>query len=65
MIELKLLRGNLDTIIAKGLEQTADYADKFNADKAHLIVFNRDPVILWDENTWYRHEAYGELLIFG
>ena len=29
VIELKILRGNLDTVIAKGLEQTADYADAF------------------------------------
>ncbi len=63
VIELKILRGNLDAIIAKGLEQTADYADKFNADEAHLIVFNRDPDILWDEKIWNRPEAYGERLI--
>ena len=60
VIELKILRGNLDTVISKGLEQTADYADTFNADEAHLIVFNRDPAVSWGKKIWHRNEAYDE-----
>ena len=63
VIELKILRDNLDTVIAKGLEQTADYADKFNADEAHLIIFNRDPLVSWEEKIWYKKEACEERLI--
>ena len=33
VIELKILRGNLDTLIEQGMEQVAAYGDKFNAMK--------------------------------
>jgi len=46
-IELKVhhKKHKLETIITKGIQQTAEYADKVNADEAHLIVFNRDKEI--------------------
>ena len=34
---------------------TVEYADKCNAEEAHLIIFNRDPEIPWDKKislTW-------------
>ncbi|MCD6535377.1 MAG: ATP-binding protein [Deltaproteobacteria bacterium] len=49
VLELKILRGNRETLIAEGLKQTAEYADKCNAEEAHLIIFNRDPEIPWDK----------------
>ncbi|MCK5516061.1 MAG: hypothetical protein KAI39_04230, partial [Desulfobulbaceae bacterium] len=58
VLELKIQRGNLDTLIRKGMEQTAEYADKANADEAHLIVFNRDPAISWDDKIWHRTAMY-------
>ncbi|MDE0908449.1 MAG: AAA-like domain-containing protein [SAR324 cluster bacterium] len=52
VIELKLLRGSLDSVIKKGLEQTAAYADAYKADEAHLVIFNRDPDVGWDKKIW-------------
>ena len=59
VIELKLLRGSLDSVIKKGLEQTAAYADAYKADEAHLVIFNRDPDVSWDEKIWQRPETRG------
>ena len=59
VIELKLLRGSLESVIAQGLEQTADYADQFGADESHLVIFNRDPDVSWDKKIWHRPETYG------
>jgi hypothetical protein len=60
VIELKILRGNIETIIEKGSEQTMEYGDKFNADELHLIIFNRDPEISWDDKIWNEQRMYGE-----
>ena len=49
VLELKILRGDREKLIAVGLEQTSIYADKCGADEAHLIIFNRNPNVLWDE----------------
>jgi hypothetical protein len=61
VIELKLLRGALETVIAQGLEQTADYARRAGADEAHLIIFDRRPDRAWDEKIWRREESSGDL----
>lgn len=58
VIELKLLRGSIDSVIATGLEQTADYCARVGADEAHLIIFNRSPDISWDEKIWQRDGEY-------
>ena len=52
VIELKLQHQSLDAVLAKGLEQTADYADRVGADEAHLVIFNRDQKLPWDEKIW-------------
>lgn len=58
VIELKLLRKSPEAILAKGLEQTADYADRCGADEAHLILFDRRPGRSWEERIWHRSEAH-------
>ena len=63
VIEIKLRRGLLETVIAKGLEQTADYARRAGADEAHLMIFDRDSALTWDERIWRRDERYGDLAI--
>ncbi|ANB02738.1 AAA family ATPase [Ectothiorhodospira sp. BSL-9] len=67
VIELKLQRGALETIIAKGLEQTAAYADQVGADEAHLVIFNRDPEASWDNRIWkdQRSEAGRMIQVWG
>ena len=59
VIELKILRGNLDTLIEQGMEQVAAYGDKFNADEVHLVLFNRDPMIEWDTKIWQQSRNCG------
>lgn len=63
IIELKIQRGVLESVIAKGLEQTAEYADIFSAEEAHLVIFNRDPQILWDEKIWQQNRQHNERTI--
>ncbi len=67
VIELKILRGNLETLLPSALEQTSDYADKSKADEAHLMVFNRDKQTPWDEKIWQRRESHKtrEIRIWG
>ncbi len=64
VIELKLYRkGSLDTLIAEGLTQTADYADKAGADEAHLVIFDRRPGIAWEDKIWQRSKTRESRLV--
>ena len=63
VIEVKLLRGALETIIERGLEQTADYVRRVGADEAHLMIFDHDNERTWDEKIWRRDGSYGDLSI--
>jgi hypothetical protein len=58
VLELKLLRKAPQTTLAKGLEQTAAYADRNGADEAHLILFDRRPKRSWDKRIWHRTEKH-------
>ncbi len=53
VIELKILRGDREALVVKGLEQTAAYADACDAAEAHLVIFDRDPVRNWEEKISY------------
>ena len=63
VIEIKLRRGALETVIAQGLEQTADYVRRVGADEAHLMIFDRESKQTWDEKIWRRGERFGDLQI--
>ena len=63
VIELKIQRGHLKTLLPEALKQTAEYASTVGADEAHLIVFNRNPNINWDEKIWRRLESWNEMQI--
>ena len=63
VIEIKLRRGALETVIKKGLEQTADYVRSVGADDAHLIIFDRENKRTWDERIWQRSEQHDGLHI--
>lgn len=60
VIELKIPRKSLQTTISEGLAQTADYAVRCDAAEAHLVIFNRDPSVDWDDKIWQQDETYGE-----
>jgi len=53
VLETKLLRGALETVISEGVTQTADYAATVGADESHLIVFDRQNTD-WDAKIWHR-----------
>ncbi|MFN2267484.1 MAG: ATP-binding protein, partial [Desulfonatronovibrio sp.] len=70
VIELKILRGDLEKTIQEGLEQTADYADRaeaHEAHEAHLMIFNRDRKVSWDDKIFKRQESYQgrEIVVWG
>jgi hypothetical protein len=63
VIELKILRGSLETVIAQGLAQTIGYAENVGADEAHLVIFDRAPNTSWEEKIWRREARWGERAI--
>ena len=60
VIELKLLRGRLETILPLALEQTAAYADTVGAEESHLVIFDRRPEVAWEEKIRHRKEHWGQ-----
>ena len=47
VIELKIKQNQ--NSLQEGLQQTADYMDIVNATEGHLIIFDRDPNLSWDD----------------
>lgn len=59
VLELKILRGDLETAIAKGLEQTSGYMDLAGSvDEGLLIIFDRSGAKTWDERIWHETRHY-------
>ena len=59
VLELKILRGDLEKAIGKGLEQTAGYMDTVGTvDEGHLIIFDRSGSKSWDERIWHEQREY-------
>jgi hypothetical protein len=63
VLELKIVRKSLATTISEGLVQTAGYADQSGAETAHLICFNRNPQVDWDEKIFESVESYEDRII--
>ena len=63
VIELKLLRGSLESTLQEGLAQTWEYTDRCGAEAAHLVIFDRRPSKTWEERLWRRAESYRSLSI--
>ncbi len=63
VIELKILRKSLAATLKEGLVQTADYAQRCNADEAHLMIFDRRENVDWDTKIWRREEKYDSRII--
>ncbi|MBR4729890.1 MAG: ATP-binding protein [Prevotella sp.] len=68
VLELKIKRGALDTVINDGLRQTAEYMDRVGAvDEGHLIVFDRSKTKTWEERIWhkkYEYQGY-QIMVWG
>ncbi|MEM7496333.1 MAG: ATP-binding protein, partial [Myxococcota bacterium] len=59
VLELKLIHRNdgADTVIGKGLKQTARYMDRFHAPEGHLLIFDRRAGKSWEERVWTKQET--------
>ena len=57
VIELKLRRGALGTVIGEAVPQAVGYARQVGADETHLVIFDRDPTTPWDTKIWHRTQA--------
>lgn len=69
VMELKIKRGEQESVIRKGLEQTAAYMDKCGGaiNEGHFILFNRDKGTSWDDKIWHRTELFRgrEITVWG
>ena len=55
VLELKIKRGLLETVIDEGLRQTYDYMDAVGSvDEGHLIIFDRSKEKTWEERIWHK-----------
>ena len=60
VIECKVLRSSRKRTVAKGLEQTARYMDRCDADAGHLIVFDRREGRSWTDKIFRRAETLAD-----
>ena len=58
VIECKVLDGSREATERQGLEQTAAYVDRCDAEAGHLVIFDRSEDRSWEEKI-YRKEAEG------
>ena len=64
VLELKIKRGSLDTVIQDGLRQTFEYMDSVGSvDEGHLIIFDRSKDKTWEERIWHKPYQYNEKTI--
>ena len=55
VLELKIKRDSLDTVIKDGLRQTFEYMDSVGSvDEGHLIIFDRSKDKTWEERICWR-----------
>ncbi len=59
VLELKIKRGSLQTVIEDGLRQTFEYMDTVGSvDEGHLIIFDRSKDKTWEERIWHKTYQY-------
>jgi type II secretory pathway predicted ATPase ExeA len=58
VVELKVLHKSLEKTIGQGLEQTRGYMDTCGTKKGHLVIFNRDSKVPWEDKIFRRTETY-------
>ena len=66
VVECKTRRGDLETTITGGVEQTAAYMDGCDAKTGHLVLFDRGDRP-WEEKIFHRVQATGtrEIVVWG
>jgi hypothetical protein len=58
VVALKVLHKSLEKTIALGLEQTRGYMDTCGTKEGHLVIFNRDAKVPWEDKIFRRTETY-------
>ena len=53
VVECKVLHKSLEQTIGAGLEQTADYMDRCEAEAGHLVIFDRRAGRCWDDKLFH------------
>ena len=56
VIELKILYNSLERTLEDGLAQTWEYMDRCSTDDGHLVIFDRDPQVAWEEKIFSRED---------
>lgn len=65
VLELKILYKSLEKTINLGLEQTHAYMDRCDCHKGHLVIFNRNRTVSWDEKIFSETREYkGREIVF-
>ncbi len=61
VVEMKIVRRSLEKTIEDGLRQTAEYADRCQADEAHLVVVDPTPASerSWEEKVFVEERDFG------
>ena len=59
VIECKILYKSLEQTIAEGLEQTAEYMDRCNAEAGHLVIFDRREGRRWADKIFHTRRSSG------
>ena len=57
VVECKLLHKSLEQTIAEGLEQTAEYMDRCDAEAGHLVIFDRREGRRWEDKVFHVRRA--------
>ena len=58
VIELKIQRGGVETLIKNSLEQVVDYQQQVGAEEAHLVIFNRKKGVSWKKKIWQKNATH-------
>ena len=58
IIELKILYKTLEKTIEQGLDQTSAYMERCGGFEGHLVIFNRQDNISWDEKIFSEKRKY-------
>ncbi len=60
VIECKLRRKGLESVITEGLVQVSEYMDLCGTDEGHLVIFDRSKKRTWKQKLFRREEMSGD-----
>ena len=60
VVECKVRHGSREETERRGLEQTAAYLDRCNAEAGHLVIFDRDRNRTWNDKIYRRETTVGK-----